>query len=66
MGLIGFVAMLVLSVMYFSELGFRKVLLFNAIYFGVFFLPAFGIPSWVAVSAQFITLGSMFIAARSA
>lgn len=66
MGLIGLVAMIVLSVMYFSDLGFRKVLLFNAIYFGLFFLPAFGLPAWVAIIGQFLTLGSLYIAARSA
>ena len=66
MGLIGSVAMLVLSVIYFSDLGFKKVLLFNAIYLGIFFLPAIGIPGWVAIVGHFITLGSLYIAARSA
>ena len=66
MGFIGLVAMLVLSVMYFSDLGFKKVLLFNAIYFGLFFLPAVGLPGWVAVLGQFFTLGGLYIASRSA
>ncbi len=62
MGFIGLVAMFVLSAIYFSDLGFKKVLLFNAIYIGLFFLPAFGIPGWVAIVGQFLTLGSLFIA----
>ncbi len=65
-GLIGLVAMIVLSVIYFGDLGIKKVLIFNAIYLGIFILPAFGIPVWMTVLGQFLTLGSLYIVARTA
>ncbi|HEX2950719.1 MAG TPA: hypothetical protein VHV83_14320 [Armatimonadota bacterium] len=66
MGLIGLVVILVLSVMHFSDLGLKKVLIFNAIFFGLFFLPAFGIPSWAVITGQYFTIGGLYIATRLA
>lgn len=66
MGYFAIVVMLVLSVMYFSDLGYQKVLIYNAVFFGLFFLPFLGIPGWIAIIGQFITLASFYASAKMA
>lgn len=64
--ILGLLVMLVLSAIYFSDLGLKKVLIFNAVYIGLCFAPAFGIPGWSAILGQFFTLASLYVTARSA
>ncbi|WOO42589.1 hypothetical protein [Rubellicoccus peritrichatus] len=65
LSLILLVLMIVLSVLFFNELGLKKVLIFNGTYWGVGVLLFLGVPGYVILLLHIAIVGTYWIVAKS-
>ncbi len=63
--MIGLAFMVVLTFLYFSEMGIKKVLIFWSAYLGCIFLPLIGIPPFVANLIGYGVIAGYYITAKT-
>lgn len=65
MGLAMLLGMIVISIIFFRDLGLKRILSFNAVFFGAALLPLIGIPDFVAFAVQAATIIAYFSVAKT-
>lgn len=57
--------MLVVSLLYFGDLGLKRVLLFNAVFWALMFTPIIGIPGFVVLLGQVMVFSVYMMIAKT-